>query len=138
MSAFLVRDKLVKAINSNKYDVIICNFANGDMVGHTGIFDAIIKAVNVVDTCVHDVVEAAISKGGACILCADHGNAEQTVLEDGSPMTAHTTNPVPLTVIGMGDVKLREDGSLCDIATTMLSILDINQPEEMDGQSLII
>jgi 2,3-bisphosphoglycerate-independent phosphoglycerate mutase len=137
MSAFLVRDKLVMAIKSGKYDVIICNFANGDMVGHTGVFDAILKAVETVDTCVHDVVAAAVAAGGACILCADHGNAEQTKLEDGSPMTAHTTNPVPLTIVGLGNVKLRSGGSLCDIAPTMLRILGMEKPEVMTGVSLI-
>ncbi|MBD3393809.1 MAG: 2,3-bisphosphoglycerate-independent phosphoglycerate mutase [Chitinivibrionales bacterium] len=138
MSAYLVRDKLVEAIQSDTYDVVICNFANGDMVGHTGVFDAIIAAVHAVDTCVHDVVEAALAKGGACILCADHGNAEQTTLADGSPMTAHTTNPVPLTVAGLGDVTLRDDGRLCDIAPTMLSILGIEKPDEMTGRSLLV
>jgi 2,3-bisphosphoglycerate-independent phosphoglycerate mutase len=138
MSAFEVRDKLVAAINSKKYDVVICNFANGDMVGHTGVYDAIVKAVTTVDTCVHDVVEAAVAQGGVCILCADHGNAEQTKLEDGSPMTAHTTNPVPLTIIGAGNVKLREGGKLCDIAPTILKLLGITQPKEMTGESLIV
>jgi 2,3-bisphosphoglycerate-independent phosphoglycerate mutase len=137
MSAFCVRDKLVEAIRSDAYDVIICNFANGDMVGHTGVFEAILKAAEAVDTCVHDVVEAAVAKGGACILCADHGNAEQTRLEDGSPMTAHTTNPVPLTMVGLGEVALRDDGSLCDIAPTMLSLLGIEIPADMTGASLI-
>jgi 2,3-bisphosphoglycerate-independent phosphoglycerate mutase len=138
MSAFEVRDKLVEAINSNKYDVVICNFANGDMVGHTGVYDAIIKAVETVDTCVHDVVEAALALGGVCILTADHGNADQTQLEDGSPMTAHTTNPVPLTVVGAGKVKLREGGKLSDIAPTMLDLLDVKKPVDMTGDSLLI
>lgn len=138
MSAFEVRDKLVEAVNSKKYDVVICNFANGDMVGHTGVYDAIIKAVETVDTCVHDVVEAVRLQGGACIIAADHGNAEQTKLEDGSPMTAHTTNPVPLTIIGAGSFKLRNGGKLCDIAPTMLELLDIPKPADMTGISLII
>jgi len=137
MSAFEVRDKLVEAINSDKYDVVICNFANCDMVGHTGIFPAIVKAVETVDTCVHDVVEAAVAKGGVCLLTADHGNAEQTQLEDGSPMTAHTTNVVPLTVVGAGNVKLLGDGRLCDIAPTMLYLLGIEKPSDMTGKSLI-
>ncbi len=136
MSAFEVRDKLVEAVKSDKYDVVICNFANCDMVGHTGIFSAIITAVETVDTCVHDVVEAVLAKGGCCILSADHGNAEQTQLGDGSPMTAHTTNVVPLTIVGCGELKLREGGKLCDIAPTMLKILGISQPPEMDGVSL--
>lgn len=137
MSAFEVRDKLVEAINSDKFDVVICNFANCDMVGHTGIFSAIVTAVETVDTCVHDVVEAVLAKGGCCILTADHGNAEQTQLEDGSPMTAHTTNVVPLTLVGAGNVKLKDGGKLCDIAPTMLKLLEIAQPKEMSGVALI-
>jgi 2,3-bisphosphoglycerate-independent phosphoglycerate mutase len=136
MSAFEVRDKLVEAIDSKKYDVVICNFANGDMVGHTGVYEAIVKAVETVDTCVHDVVEAVRRQGGACILCADHGNAEQTQLPDGSPMTAHTTNPVPLTIVGAGAVTLHGDGKLCDLAPTMLKLLGIEKPVEMTGNSL--
>jgi len=138
MSAFEVRDKLCAAIRADIYDVIICNFANGDMVGHTGVFDAIVKAVEAVDACVYAVTEAAVNKGGACILCADHGNAEQTRLADGSPMTAHTTNPVPLTLVGLDGVKLRAGGKLCDIAPTMLDILGIEKPAEMTGTSLIV
>jgi 2,3-bisphosphoglycerate-independent phosphoglycerate mutase len=138
MSAPEVRDKLVAAVRSGKYDVVICNFANGDMVGHTGVYDAIVKAVETVDTCVHDVVEAVRAQGGVCLVCADHGNAEQTKLDDGSPMTAHTTNPVPLTVIGAGSVHLRSGGKLCDIAPTMLELLGIEQPKDMTGVSLII
>lgn len=136
MSAFEVRDKLVEAVKSGKYDVIICNFANCDMVGHTGVFNAIITAVETVDTCVHDVVEAVLAMGGCCILTADHGNAEQTKLEDGSPMTAHTTNAVPLTIVGAGDLKLNEGGKLCDIAPTMLKMLGIAKPQEMSGIAL--
>jgi 2,3-bisphosphoglycerate-independent phosphoglycerate mutase len=137
MSAFEVRDKLVEAIKSGKYDVVICNFANCDMVGHTGIMPAIIKAVETVDTCVHDVVEAALAQGGVCLLSADHGNAEQTTLEDGSPMTAHTTNAVPLTIVGAGNISLKDGGKLCDIAPTMLELLGIEKPKEMSGISLI-
>jgi 2,3-bisphosphoglycerate-independent phosphoglycerate mutase len=138
MSAYEVRDKLVAALHSDLYDVVICNFANGDMVGHTGVYDAIVKAVEVVDICVHDVVEAAIARGGVCILTADHGNAELTKLPDGSPMTAHTTNPVPLTVVGLGNVRLRDDGRLCDIAPTMLSLLGMEQPSDMEGKTLVL
>ena len=138
MSAFEVRDRLVAAIASGAYDVVIMNFANGDMVGHTGVFSATVKAVETVDTCVHDVVEAALAQGGACILMADHGNAEQMMLADGSPMTAHTTNPVPLTLIGAGKVTLRDKGKLCDIAPTILELLDIKKPAEMTGASLIL
>ena len=138
MSAYEVRDKLVGAIGSDVYDVVICNFANCDMVGHTGVFDATVKAVETVDACVHDVVEAALAKGGVCIVTADHGNAEQMKLADGSPMTAHTTNPVPLIVIGAGNFTLRGDGKLSDIAPTMLEFLDIPKPVEMTGTSLIV
>ncbi len=137
MSALEVRDKLVEAVKSGVYDCIICNFANCDMVGHTGIFDAIKKAVETVDTCTRDVVEAVLEMGGVCILTADHGNAEKTTLEDGSPMTAHTTNPVPLTLVGAGDALLREDGKLSDIAPTVLQLLGVPQPAEMTGTSLI-
>ena len=138
MSAFEVRDRLVAAIASGAYDVVIMNFANGDMVGHTGVFGATVKAVETVDTCAYDVVEAALAQGGACILMADHGNAEQMMLADGSPMTAHTTNPVPLTLIGAGKVLLRDKGKLCDIAPTILELLDIKKPAEMTGTSLIL
>ena len=138
MSAYLVRDKLVEAINSEKYDVIICNFANCDMVGHTGVKDAVIKAVQAVDECVRDVVNAALARGGAAILTADHGNAEQITLEDGSPMTAHTTFDVPLTLVGLGKVKLRSGGNLGDIAPTMLKILWYPSTPEMTGKSLVI
>lgn len=138
MSAYTVRDKLVEAVKGDGYDVIIANFANGDMVGHTGIFPAIVKAVETVDQCVHDVVEAVREKNGICILTADHGNAEQTKLADNSPMTAHTTNPVPLTLIGAGDLVLRENGSLCDLAPTVLELMGLEKPREMTGTSLII
>ncbi|MDR2578470.1 MAG: 2,3-bisphosphoglycerate-independent phosphoglycerate mutase [Chitinispirillales bacterium] len=137
MSVFEVRDKLIEAINSGTHDAIICNFANCDMVGHTGVYDAIIQAVGAVDECVHDVVEAVVKRGGACVITADHGNAEQTRLPDGSPMTSHTTNPVPLTVIGAGDIKLREDGTLADIAPTFLQLLGEEAPPEMTGKTLI-
>jgi 2,3-bisphosphoglycerate-independent phosphoglycerate mutase len=137
MSAFEVRDKVVEAVKSEKYDVIIMNYANCDMVGHTGVFDAVVKAVEAVDTCTGDVVDAILEKRGAVIVMADHGNAEQMELEDKSPMTAHTINDVPLTLIGCGDVKLRDDGTLGDVAPTMLEILELEQPEEMTGRSLI-
>jgi 2,3-bisphosphoglycerate-independent phosphoglycerate mutase len=117
--------------------VIITNFANCDMVGHTGVPAAINKAVEAVDTCVGEVVTAVLGKGGVCLVTADHGNAEQMTLEDGSPMTAHTTNPVQCSLVGYGDVKLREGGNLGDIAPTLLQILGIKQPVEMTGKSLI-
>jgi 2,3-bisphosphoglycerate-independent phosphoglycerate mutase len=137
MSAYEVRDKLLAAIESEKYDVIICNFANCDMVGHTGVYPAIIEAVEVVDKCVGEIVEKMNEKGGVSILTADHGNADKTTLEDGSPMTAHTKNPVPITIINNGNLKLREDGSLCDIIPTILEIMNIEKPVEMTGISLI-
>ncbi|MGA1869140.1 MAG: 2,3-bisphosphoglycerate-independent phosphoglycerate mutase [bacterium] len=138
MSAYIVRDRLVEAINADKYDVIICNFANGDMVGHTGVFKAAVKAAEVVDECVHDVLSALQRRDGIALVTADHGNAEQMLLADGSPMTAHTCNDVPFSLIGAGDVTLRDDGRLCDIAPTILVLLGIKQPQEMTGKSLII
>ena len=138
MSAYEVRDKLVAAIASKTYDVVICNFANCDMVGHTGVFDATVKAVETIDTCVHDVVEAVVAQGGVCLVAADHGNAEQMKFADGSPMTSHTTNPVPLMLIGDAGAKLMDGGRLCDIAPTMLEYLDIPLPAEMTGHSLVV
>ena len=136
MSAYEVTDKLVPAIESGKYDMIILNYANCDMVGHTGVFEAAVKAVEAVDTCVGRVVEAVKKMGGVALITADHGNADKMVDTDGSPFTAHTTNPVPFCVIGY-DCQLREGGRLADIAPTMLQIMGLEQPEEMDGVSLI-
>lgn len=136
MSAYSVTDELVKRIESGKYDVIICNFANCDMVGHTGVFEAAVKAVEAVDTCLGRVLEALEKAGGAAIVTADHGNADKMYEEDGSPFTAHTTFPVPLTVVGC-DCKLRAGGRLADIAPTMLEMLEIPKPKEMTGESLI-
>ncbi|OGJ89692.1 MAG: phosphoglycerate mutase (2,3-diphosphoglycerate-independent) [Candidatus Raymondbacteria bacterium RifOxyC12_full_50_8] len=138
MSASEVRDKVVEAIKKDIYDVIIVNFANCDMVGHTGVFKAVLKAVKTVDICAGDVVDAVLAQGGSVIVTADHGNAEQMTLADGSPMTAHTTNEVPLILIGQGRVPLRNDGILADIAPTMLQILGMRQPAEMTGRSLIL
>ncbi|MFH0919937.1 MAG: 2,3-bisphosphoglycerate-independent phosphoglycerate mutase [Fibrobacterota bacterium] len=138
MSAFEVRDKIIEAIRTAKYDAVVMNFANGDMVGHTGVFDAVVKAVETVDQCVGAVVDAVLAAGGAVLVTADHGNAEQMLLEDGSPMTAHTINDVPLILIGCGNVKLRSDGKLADVAPTMLDIMGIALPSEMTGRSLII
>ncbi len=137
MSAAQVTKKILEAIHSGKYKIIICNYANCDMVGHTGIFPMIVKAVETVDQGVRQVVEAIREKGGVAIVTADHGNAEQTQLEDGSPMTSHTTNPVPLTIIGAGGIQLRKNGQLSDIAPTILHLLDIPKPKEMTGESLI-
>ena len=136
MSAVPVCDKVVEAIKSGKYDVIILNFANCDMVGHTGFFDAAVKAVETVDACVGRVVEATTEIGGVVLITADHGNAARMVDTDGSPFTAHTTNPVPFSVVGY-PCKLREGGRLCDISPTILRILGLAQPEEMDGKSII-
>ena len=136
MSAYEVTDKLVPAIKSGKYDMIILNFANCDMVGHTGVFDAAVKAVEAVDDCVGKVVDAIKEMGGVALITADHGNADKMVDDDGEPFTAHTTNPVPFCVIGY-DCELKDGGRLADIAPTMLQILGLPQPEEMDGTSLI-
>ena len=136
MSAYEVTDKLVPAIESGKYDMIILNYANCDMVGHTGVFEAAVKAVEAVDTCVGRVVEAIKKMGGVALITADHGNADKMVDADGSPFTAHTTNPVPFCVVGY-DCQLREGGRLADIAPTMLQIMGLEQPAEMDGVSLI-
>ena len=119
-----------------KYDMIILNYANCDMVGHTGVFEAAVKAVEAVDTCVGKVVDAIKEMGGVALITADHGNADKMVAEDGSPFTAHTTNPVPFCVVNY-DCELREGGRLADIAPTMLQIMGLEQPEEMDGISLI-
>ena len=137
MSAYEVADKCVEAIKSGKYDVIILNFANCDMVGHTGVFDAAVKAVEAVDACVGKVTDAIAEMGGVSLITADHGNADKMFEDDGSPFTAHTTNPVPFCVIGY-PCQLREGGKLADIAPTMLQILGLEQPEEMTGKSLIL
>ena len=137
MSAYEVADKCAEAIKSGKYDVIILNFANCDMVGHTGVFDAAVKAVEAVDACVGKVTDAIAEMGGASLITADHGNADKMFEDDGSPFTAHTTNPVPFCVIGY-PCQLREGGKLADIAPTMLQILGLEQPEEMTGTSLIL
>lgn len=138
MSAFELTDKLIEQIRQDKYDVIILNYANPDMVGHTGVFEAAKKAVETVDTCLAKVVDAIIEKGGAALITADHGNAETMVNYDtGKPFTAHTTNVVPLVVAGLGDVELRNDGKLSDLAPTVLEILKVNKPEEMTGTTVV-
>ena len=137
MSAYEVTDKLVDAILSEKYNVIILNYANSDMVGHTGSLPAAIKAVEAVDSCVGRVVEAVEKVGGVLLITADHGNSEQMIdYKTGEPHTAHTTNPVPLVLVGK-DAKLKE-GRLADLAPTMLDIMGIEKPQEMTGESLII
>ncbi len=137
MSAFEVTDEVVSRINSGRYDVIILNYANCDMVGHTGVFDAAKAAVEAVDTCVGRTVEALLAHGGAALITADHGNADQMYEPDGSPFTAHTTNPVPLLLVG-AEGSLREGGRLADLAPTLLDILGLEKPVEMTGQSLLV
>ena len=138
MSAYLVADECVKRIESDQYDVIILNFANCDMVGHTGVFDAAVKAVEAVDTAVDQVVSAVLKAGGCAFITADHGNAEKMMNPDGTPFTAHTTNVVPFVAVGCGDVKLREGGCLADIAPTMLPYIGLPVPAEMTGKSIIV
>jgi 2,3-bisphosphoglycerate-independent phosphoglycerate mutase len=141
MSAYEVKDEVLRRIDSAKYDLIILNFANPDMVGHTGIYDAAVKAVETVDACVGSVVDKILDAGGAVLLTADHGNAEKMVDEaTGQPHTAHTTNPVPFTLIINDGVehRLRNDGILADVAPTALQLLKIKQPEAMTGRSLMI
>ena len=137
MSAYEVCDKCVERIESGAYDVIILNFANCDMVGHTGVFDAAVKAVETVDECVGRVVDTTLKMGGIAMITADHGNAEQMEEADGSPMTAHTTNPVPFILCGAG-TELRSGGRLADIAPTILDVMGLACPEEMDGKTLIV
>ena len=138
MSAPEVAEECKARIESGKYDVVILNFANCDMVGHTGVFDAAVKAVEAVDAAVGKVVDATLKMGGVVFLTADHGNAEKMENPDGTPFTAHTTNVVPFAVIGAGDVKLREGGCLADIAPTMLPYVGLPVPAEMTGKSIIV
>ena len=139
MSAYEVCDEVVKRIESDKYDVIILNYANCDMVGHTGVFDAAVAAVEAVDTCVGRTVDAVLAKGGVALITADHGNADKMYEDDGSPFTAHTTNPVPFYIVGLGtDLKLRTDGKLADLSPTMLKIMGLPKPAEMTGESIIL
>ncbi|MCQ2565728.1 MAG: 2,3-bisphosphoglycerate-independent phosphoglycerate mutase [Clostridia bacterium] len=136
MSAYEVTDKVIEAIESGKYDMIILNYANCDMVGHTGVFDAAVKAVEAVDSCVGKVAEAMSKAGGKILLTADHGNADKMYDEEGKVVTAHSTNPVPIVLVG-GEGKLT-DGALCDLAPTMLTLMNIPVPEEMEGKSLLV
>ncbi|MBN2559130.1 MAG: 2,3-bisphosphoglycerate-independent phosphoglycerate mutase, partial [Clostridia bacterium] len=137
MSAYEVADEAVARIRSGKYDVIILNFANCDMVGHTGIIPAAVKAVETVDECLGKVVDALLEAGGTALVTADHGNAEEMLTPDGKVITAHSTNPVPFIVIGQGKVKVR-NGILADLAPTMLKILGLEKPPGMTGESLIV
>ena len=136
MSAYEVKDKLVAELNKKKFDFICLNFANGDMVGHTGVYDAIFKAVKAVDACVHDVVEAAKANGYEVVLIADHGNADHAENADGTPNTAHSLNPVPIIVVS-DRVKSVHSGVLADVAPTVLKLMGLPQPEEMTGKALI-
>jgi len=135
MSAYEVTDAVIERIGS--YDVIILNYANCDMVGHTGIFDAAVQAVETVDACVGRVIDAVLKVGGSAIITADHGNAEKMIAADGTPYTAHTTNPVPLILVTDPVVGVR-DGKLADIAPTMLELLGVPKPAEMTGESVVV
>lgn len=137
MSAFEVTDRLLSELQKDKYDVVVINFANCDMVGHTGVFDAAVKAVETVDACVGRVVQQVEKLGGVTVITADHGNADRMYEPDGSPVTAHTTNPVPVIIAGY-PCRLREGGRLCDLVPTLLETMGIPQPAEMTGKSLII
>lgn len=137
MSAYIVTDKLLEALDTTDYDAVILNFANCDMVGHTGVMEAAVKAVEAVDTCIGKVADKVLEMGGVILITADHGNAEQMLDPvDHTVFTAHTTNVVPLIVAGMGDVKLKK-GRLADLAPTMLDIMGLAQPAEMTGESVI-
>ena len=136
MSAYEVKDKLVEALGTQKFDFICLNFANGDMVGHTGIYEAIEKAVKAVDECVSEVVETAKANGYEVVMIADHGNADNAVNEDGSPNTAHSLNPVPIVVVSDRVAKV-EDGILADVAPTVLKLMGLPQPAEMSGKALV-
>ncbi len=139
MSAFEVTDKVLEELESGEFDVMILNFANCDMVGHTGVIPAAVKAVHTVDECVKKVVDKILSMGGAALLTADHGNADKLLSEDGSPFTAHTTNPVPVVLVSEKYKKasLRKDGILADLAPTLLTVMGVPVPKEMMGKSLI-
>ena len=137
MSAYEVKDKLVEAIATEKYDFIVVNFANGDMVGHTGVYEAIEKAVVAVDACVKDVIEAAKAHGYDSIIIADHGNADNAVNADGSPNTAHSLNPVPCVYVTDDKNATVKDGILADVAPSILKIMGLQAPADMSGTPLI-
>jgi 2,3-bisphosphoglycerate-independent phosphoglycerate mutase len=136
MSAYEVTDALLKEIQADKFDAILLNFANPDMVGHSGKLEPTVKAIETVDECLGKIVDAILAKGGTAIITADHGNADEVVTLEGNPMTAHTTNPVPV-IVTKQDVELRDGGILGDLAPTILDLLKVNQPAEMTGKSLI-
>jgi 2,3-bisphosphoglycerate-independent phosphoglycerate mutase len=135
MSAYEVTDSLITAIEADRFDAIILNFANPDMVGHSGMLAPTIKAIETVDECLGRIIDALEAKGGHAIVTADHGNADEVFTEEGTPMTAHTTNPVPVIITKTG-IELREGGILADLAPTMLKLLDLKQPEKMTGKPL--
>ncbi|HWK54550.1 MAG TPA: 2,3-bisphosphoglycerate-independent phosphoglycerate mutase, partial [Hyphomicrobiales bacterium] len=138
MSAIEVTDRLVAAIKAREFDAVICNFANGDMVGHTGVLAAAVKAVQVLDACLGRILAALHEVNGNCLITADHGNVEQMRdIHSGQPMTSHTNGPVPLVYVGPRDAELLPDGSLCDVAPTLLALMDLPQPAEMTGRSLV-
>jgi 2,3-bisphosphoglycerate-independent phosphoglycerate mutase len=139
MSAYEVTDTVIRKIQSGKYDVIILNFANMDMVGHTGICGAAVKAIEAVDSCVGRVVAALKEKGGIALITADHGNAEQMIdTETGEPHTAHTSNPVRCIYVGNDEIKALKNGKLCDLAPTLLELLNVPKPQDMTGTTLIL
>ena len=138
MSAYEVKDKLVGAINTQEYDFIVVNFANGDMVGHTGVYNAIAKAVHAVDNCVREVIEAAKANDYEAIIIADHGNADNAINEDDTPNTAHSLNPVPFIYVTDNNSATVKDGRLADVAPSILHIMGLEQPADMTGENLII
>ena len=141
MSAYEVKDNLIKELDKGHVDTVILNFANPDMVGHTGVVEAVVKACRAVDECLGEIVDKVLEMDGDILVTADHGNADLMIKpETGEPHTAHTTNPVPFIFISNRnkDIKLRKDGKLADIVPTMLELLNIEKPKEMDGESLII
>jgi 2,3-bisphosphoglycerate-independent phosphoglycerate mutase len=137
MSAFEVKDKLVAAIDTQKYDWIVVNYANGDMVGHTGVYAAVEKAVVAIDQCVKETVEAAKANGYEVLIIADHGNADNELNPDGTPNTAHSLNPVPFIYVTSNKAAKVEDGILADVAPSILHIMGLEKPAEMTGNCLI-
>ena len=138
MSAFEVTDKVIEAVESGKYDSIILNFANADMVGHTGVMSAAVKAIEALDSCVGRISRAVLSKDGQILMTADHGNADEMLDDNGDILTSHSLNPVPLVHIANKPFELKEGGKLCDLAPSLLDLMEIEIPEEMTGKSLII
>ena len=137
MSAFKVKDKLVEALKADKYDWVVVNFANADMVGHTGVYSAIESAVEVIDQCLYEVVETARKMGYETIITADHGNADHALNEDGTPNTTHSVNPVPFIYVTENPKAKVKDGVLADVAPSILHIMSLEQPGELTGKCLI-